>query len=128
MKLQNSSAKFSHNTVITSIKVFWFMRLLLAHTCHSPVAVPSCVVTVTEYALEAGPLALRKTLTGPLSSDTLYTTGSKSIVISTEMKKRQANRPRINLRSSNACLRISNELLVVSPHQRYCRSAIVLYG
>ena len=88
MKLQNSSAKFSHNTVITSIKVFWFMRLLLAHTCHSPVAVPSCVVTVTEYALEAGLLALRKTLTDPLSSDTLYTTGSKSIVISTESEEK----------------------------------------
>ena len=61
------------------------MRLLLeAHTCHSPIAVPSCVVTVTEHALEAGPLALRKTLTGPLPSDTLYTTGSKVTVISTE--------------------------------------------
>ena len=126
MKLQNSSANFSHNTVITSIKVFWFVRLLLeAHTRHSPIAVPSCVVTVTEYALEAGPLALRKTLTDPLSSDTLYTTGSKSIVISTEMKKRQANRPRINLRSSNACLRISNELLVVSPHQRLLAHVIL---
>ena len=89
MKLQNSSAKFSHNTVITSIKVFWFMRLLLeAHTCHSPIAVPSCVVTVTEYALEAGPLALRKTLTGPLPSDTLYTTGSKVTVISTESEEK----------------------------------------
>ena len=126
MKLQNSSAKFSHNTVITTIKVFWFMRLLLeAHTRHSPVAVPSCVVTVTEYALEAGLLALRKTLTGPLSSDTLYTTGSKSIVISTENEEKASKQAKNQLRSSNACLKISNELLVVSPHQRLLAHVIL---
>ena len=71
------------------------MRLILeAHTGHLPVAVPSCVVTVMEYSYEIGLLALRKTMADPLSSDTLYTTGAKSIVITTEMKKRQTkNQP-----------------------------------
>ena len=65
------------------------MRLLLEeHTHHSPIAVPSCVVTVTEYSLEAGLLALRKTMADPLSSDTLYTSGSKSIVIATENEEK----------------------------------------
>ena len=71
------------------------MRFLLeAHTCHSPMAVPACVVTVTEYSLENGLLALRSTMADAQSSETLYTTASKLTVISTEMKKRQAkNQP-----------------------------------
>ena len=84
-----SSAKCSHNTVIASIKAFWFMRLLLeAHTHHSPMAVPFCVVTVTEYSLETGLLALRRTMANPQSSDTLCTTGSTSIVITTENEEK----------------------------------------
>ena len=94
----NEIAKFSSVNfltsyiVITSINAFWFIRLLLytveAHTLHLPIAVPSCVVTVTEYSFETGLLALRKTMADPLFSDTLYTTGSKLTVIATENEEK----------------------------------------
>ena len=73
------------------------MRLLLAHTHHSPIAVPSCVVTVTEYSLETRLLALRKTMADPLPSDTLYTTGSKVTVISTENEEKASKESTLGL-------------------------------
>ena len=92
------SAKFPRYTVITSIKAFWFMRLLLeAHTRDSPIAVPSCVVTVTKYSLETGRLALRRTIADPLSSDTLHTTGSKLTVISTQNEEKGSKESTLGL-------------------------------
>ena len=74
------------------------MRLLLeAHTHHSPVAVPSSVVTVTEYSLDTGLLALRKTTTDPLPSDTLHTTGSKLTVISTQSEEKASKESNLGL-------------------------------
>lgn len=69
----------------------WHSGPGLSHkfTHHLPVAVPSCVVTVTLYANEAGELALRKTMADALFSDTLYSTGSKSTVISTGIDNEQ---------------------------------------
>ena len=57
------------------------------NTYHSQIAVPSSVVTVTLYASEAGTVALRKTMTDVLSSDTLYSIGSKSTIIAAEIEE-----------------------------------------
>ena len=51
---------------------------------YSRTAVPSSVVTVTLYSSEAGKVALRMKMTDVLSSDTLYSTGSKSTIIAAE--------------------------------------------
>ena len=48
------------------------IQLFSYNTNDSPKAVPSCVVTVTVYSFEAGRLALRKTITDVVSSDTLH--------------------------------------------------------
>ena len=48
------------------------LQLFSYNTNNSPIAVPSCVVTAMVYSLEAGRLALRKTITDVVSSDTLY--------------------------------------------------------
>ena len=45
------------------------------------------MVTVTVYAVVAAELALRMRTASPLPSDTLYTTGSNSTVISTAIYK-----------------------------------------
>ena len=56
-------------------------------THYSRIAVPSSVVTVTLYPSEAGKVALRKTMTDVLSSDTLYSIGSMSTIIAAEVEE-----------------------------------------
>ena len=64
------------------------IQLFSYNTNDSPKAVPSCVVTVTVYSFEAGRLALRKTVTDVVSSDTLYSNGLMLTVITTDNEEK----------------------------------------
>ena len=64
------------------------IQLFSYNTNDSPKAVPSCVFTVTVYSFEAGRLALRKTITDVVSSDTLYSNGLMLTVITTDNEEK----------------------------------------